>query len=55
MLEGLPLCFSGDLDRRLCTWTQYNSPPRGLIIPELEDKAGRYPTERLGSPGSLGK
>ena len=55
LLKGLPLSFSRDRDRRFCKWTQYNSPARRLINPDLENQGGRYPTKRLEASGSLGK
>jgi hypothetical protein len=55
LLKGLPLRFSGDIDRRFCTWSQYNSSSPGLINPDLEDQGGGYPTKRLETYRSLGK
>jgi hypothetical protein len=55
LFKGLPLRFSGDPDRRFCTWTQYNPPSCRIIDPVLEDQGGRYPTKRLEAHGSLGK
>jgi hypothetical protein len=55
LLKGLPRHFYWHNYRRFCTWTQYDTPSRGLIIPVLGDQGGLYPRRRLAAHGSLGK